>query len=703
MDEIEKLQRQQREAFAANDQATFAAIGSQIQTLQMAAQADQEGAQARQNYERTSTSLPVRIGATAAQEAFRIGGNTLDFGSDLINLNPFGTGENQLYDLRFNLDKSLPTAEETMQSERGGRMVRGGITGATFAVPGAAGFRGLTNQIGKFLPTKGKKFLRDLTEYKPMKEILTGFTAGTAGGYFESPYAQIAAEFTTPMVGQSLYTALSTFARNTVGRRVRDLQDVPEEIAAAILKDSLDRSDITVEEALKMYDELGPEGIPADISAAFRRALRNVTSHSLVEGRANTYLNRRMFGDIDDLDTFPGQGGRIRTATEGLDSYSGNAFDFIDDYKASNKAEIDRLYEIPKQVSEMPPGVQAILDEGGAMPSMLKKAKKRGRMRNPQGGEMTPFQIVDYTKRAFDGKIGAALRQGDNDLADALSQQRNRLVSVADETFPGYADARGKFAGDAAIETAVEQGIKLFQTPVHQVRKMMSYMSTSELDGMKIGAREAILNLVDTAPMSSEMGRRVVRTPQNQAYIRMLFGEDNAGFETFMKTLDREADFLATRRSIGGGSPTQRIAQDKLNSQMNARTAMLVASDPTGVAQYGFIANLIDKFVGKKNDDMWQDGLRIVGDVLLTARGTGEAAPAEFARLVSGGNVWQILDRVSQTEMFKKHLPAQFMRSLRGMTAVEMGEAIRARGEQRNKTNQAASIESSPMTYSSGI
>ena len=699
MDELEQLRRQSMEAFAAGNIQEMERIEVEIATLRMAQQANQRGQQAAQDFQRQSTSFPVRLGATAIQESARIGGDTADLFADVFDFMTPGFD----FPYRFNMSEKLPTAAESMGSERGGRMVQGAITGATFAVPSAAGMRGIANQVGKFMPTKYKNILKDLVEYRPMKEMLAGATAGAAGGYFESPYAQIAAEFVTPLVGQNLYTALSTFANNKFRRRARDLQNVPEEIAAAILKDSLDRSDLSVEEALQMYDELGPEGIPADISAAFRRALRNVTSHALVEGRANTYLNNRHFGKLDDLDNFPGQGGRIRSASEGLNSYSGNAYDFIDDYKAKEKPEIDRLYGIPKQVTTMPEPVQLILNEKGAMPQMLKAARKRAEMRQPQGGELSPFALVDYTKRAFDGKIGAALRKGDNDLASSLTAQRNRLVETADQHFPGYSDARKKWAGDAAIETAVERGMRLFDTPTHEVNAFMKNMGESELDALKIGAREKILDLVDTAPMSNDMGRRIVRTPRNQAYIRMLFGKDEDGFKNFIKTLEREADFLATRRSIGGGSDTQRIAQDKLNSQMNARTAMLVASDPTGISQYSFIAGLIEKFGGQRNDKLWQDGLRMVGDVLLTARGPNEVAPQRFARLVSGGNAYEILETISQLDQFKKNFTPQLMRSLRGMTAVEMGEALRKRGENRDQRNSQAAMEASPVTFAAGI
>ena len=136
---------------------------------------------------------------------------------------------------------------------------------------------------------------------------------------------------------------------------------------------------------------------------------------------------------------------------------------------------------------------------------------------------------------------------------------------------------------------------------------------------------------------------------------------------------------------------------------MNARTAMLVASDPTGISQYSFIAGLIEKFGGQRNDKLWQDGLRMVGDVLLTARGPNEVAPQRFARLVSGGNAYEILETISQLDQFKKNFTPQLMRSLRGMTAVEMGEALRKRGENRDQRNSQAAMEASPVTFSAGI
>ena len=78
MDELEQLRRQSMEAFAAGNIQEMERIEVEIATLRMGQKANQRGQQAAQDFQRQSTSFPVRLGATAILESARIGGDTVD-------------------------------------------------------------------------------------------------------------------------------------------------------------------------------------------------------------------------------------------------------------------------------------------------------------------------------------------------------------------------------------------------------------------------------------------------------------------------------------------------------------------------------------------------------------------------------------------------------------------------------------------------
>lgn len=404
----------------------------------------------------------------------------------------------------------------------------------------------------------------------------------------------------------------------------QSLSSMSEEGAARLLAEQMVRENISPEEAMQQLAALGPNAIPADINNSFARLLR-VAANQIprIQGRATTVLNERQAG----------QAGRLASALDENIGVPGlNMQDEIERLRAVTQPVINKLYDearnTPMSLSE---SLRKMLSGKNSLGDAFRLAQRRVADKRAVGDQITHFDLIDATKQQLDDQIGTAIRAGENNRARDLVRLKNAMITEADNSVPGYRDARNAFAGRASLENAADLGTLFFKMSPREVDDVVSSMGESELRMFRLGAKQAILDKVDSIPVGADSVRRLFGRNGDIAKLRSLFPDEKA-FDQFSKTLEREANFSMTRRAAQANSTTAMQLADMGASQNAMNTFRAVAGDPAAAAQEA--SRIFRGLATKKGERAYQAALERAGDILLNA-GTD---PVSLQRLLLRGD-----------------------------------------------------------------
>ena len=177
------------------------------------------------------------------------------------------------------------------------------------------------------------------------------------------------------------------------------------------------------------------------------------------------------------------------------------------------------------------------------------------------------------------GKRGASKTSIGRGVERALKQKRNEFVKLIDDASPkingesSYSIARNKFAGDARIREAVEDGGKFLRAKPEEIDQVISKLSDSEKQGYLVGVADAIKNSVDSAPDMANVATRIFGTPKKRKQLEALFPSKKA-FEQFEKRMKARINQVKTRSTVNVGSRTAPMGQD-IDDVANVPTGFL--------------------------------------------------------------------------------------------------------------------------------
>jgi UDP-N-acetylmuramoylalanine-D-glutamate ligase len=139
-------------------------------------------------------------------------------------------------------------------------------------------------------------------------------------------------------------------------------------------------------------------------------------------------------------------------------------------------------------------------------------------------------------------------------------------------------------------------------------------MSESERRFFKLGAKDAIIEKIDSLQFNADAVKRLFGKNGDVKKLKLLFDDDNS-FKRFNDTLQREADFVLTRRAAQANSTTAKQISDDVSASEVINATTQAISTPAGAA------NVVGRIMGglskSKSSQEYTKALEDAGDVLL--------------------------------------------------------------------------------------
>lgn len=551
-------------------------------------------------------------------------------------------------------DRRIPTAKESMQKvglapERGafvGEGTRADILGAAGeVVPSAVGVSAGLRSAAQRLPQLGQQaesairgVIRQLgsgsttTGGMIAQDAVTGAVSGAGGAIGEEiggQTGQIIGAIVAPVgfsVAQgAIRSALQS--RETANQLIRNLGSFSDDGAAKILAEAMQREGISPDDVAKMLDDLGPEGMPADIGPSFQRLLR-VAANELprIEGRGRGVFAARQAGQASRL-------------TSALDDVAGVPGLTLDDeltrMEQVFKPVIDDMYNQARaRPLAIPRNIQSILDNAPDAKEALAAAQKTLANRRAVGDQISHLDVIDAVKQNLDDRIGAAIRAGENNRARDILRIKNTIVSMADDAIPEYRQARQLYAGKVSLETAADLGQNYLKLNPREMQDYISTMGESELRMFRLGAKQAIMDRVDMTRTSSDLYKQIFGKNGDSNKLRMLFPTQE-GFDAFQNTMRRELTYKITENAFRGNSTTIKQGLDAFSAS-DAFDAITSMGSPQGAV--GFVARVLGRDAQRRARADYLKALEVAADALLD-KGYD---PTRFAEVLKSGNAESI-------------------------------------------------------------
>jgi 2'-5' RNA ligase len=177
------------------------------------------------------------------------------------------------------------------------------------------------------------------------------------------------------------------------------------------------------------------------------------------------------------------------------------------------------------------------------------------------GGPGYSVQALDYTKRAIDDMIRsgqhAPLEAGGlgPTRMRALLDRQHELLDILDKKVPEYAAARDQYAGDLAVEQALDAGRNFLKQDPRLTSKAMQTMTSGEKQTFKVGAVDAIRQEIEKAADGADLTKRIFGTEAKRANIEALF-DDPRDANRFREWVKNEAKLVANKNAVLGNSNT---------------------------------------------------------------------------------------------------------------------------------------------------
>lgn len=341
--------------------------------------------------------------------------------------------------------------------------------------------------------------------------------------------------------------------RPVVQKLIDSFTEGPRSKAVKLVTQSLERDEITPQEASTILRQMGPRGTLADIGENTTDLARTAMSiPNQGRNRGRLFLDERQ--DTQRLQLV--QAARRAGRADEFDEQVINAINRAE----SSAAPLYR--EAYSQVLDVTPQMAELLKRPAMQKAMLKAARKVRDLGFSDEiiNDVTDVRFMDLVKRALDDDIGIAQRQGRRDDVGILQGIKRQFLDEIDSQVPVYAEARSAFAGEAAIRDASDFGRRVFnnRTPTSEIAEQVQNMGESELQGFRQGLLTSISDNLDNVLSTSNAAKRFASMPRLREVLRLAFPDQNE-LQRFLQTAANESRFSETRNALLGGSPTARI------------------------------------------------------------------------------------------------------------------------------------------------
>lgn len=257
---------------------------------------------------------------------------------------------------------------------------------------------------------------------------------------------------------------------------------------------------------------------------------------------------------------------------------------------------------------------------------MLAQAEKLAG--DPMPAKFT-MQQLHYMKMGMDAAIDSGKRSGSlsgveqGKLKSMRSAFKDRLSVNKD-----YVEANNKFAGDAALQEAIDEGSQIFKSKrPEQIKKAVSEMSESEKEAFRIGVAQAVRDRVSDQRTLGNSAQDLFKSQTYKDILREAF-PDQQTFDAFSDRMNQRINQEVTRTRVkpSSGSKTAFAEADGREFKENADIlANLLSGRPVAAA-----GQALGRVTQQQSGGM---GQRIARDMFSTDRGMQRAVLDRLAQV----------------------------------------------------------------------
>lgn len=322
----------------------------------------------------------------------------------------------------------------------------------------------------------------------------------------------------------------------------------PSKAYAALLRD-IQSDGADVDDVLKRMDELGDYSIIPDAAGGNVKALAKHVAETPGKGvdAAEKFLTQR------DL----GQGQRLSDFAAKLMGKTRNYYDELDDLFIQRQKDSAVLYK--QYVDDAGNVVDSddlmkLLEDEPYLAKAFEKAAKDPLLKL-KGFGPNSIRFIDTVKKDLQGKADTFTRAGNKFKAGNVTDLKNKLVAMADESTPGYAAARAAYKKPSDQMDMMALGRDFMKGDTELVAKQVKDMPEDMKEYFLVGVIRQIDDTMRNAPINADMTKRIFGSKKKQDAIRAAFGDDEK-FKAFEKAISAEAIMNKTKQGVLGGSPT---------------------------------------------------------------------------------------------------------------------------------------------------
>lgn len=183
------------------------------------------------------------------------------------------------------------------------------------------------------------------------------------------------------------------------------------------------------------------------------------------------------------------------------------------------------------------------------------------------------MRVLDMAKQGLDKMIADSRdKVTGRPTADTVSLQEVKRAYVAEldalDKNGVYRKAREAWAGKSAAIDAVKAGNSVFSNSPDENRAMARAASPSDLEFMRIGMADKVLEKLSRSGLTSDESKAVMRSDWVKRQMQPLFKTED-DFNRYVESVLSEQKMASSKAAMTGGSPTAgRVAEDQSSGLM---------------------------------------------------------------------------------------------------------------------------------------
>jgi hypothetical protein len=190
----------------------------------------------------------------------------------------------------------------------------------------------------------------------------------------------------------------------------------------------------------------------------------------------------------------------------------------------------------------------------------------------------TDWRMLDQVNRNINDQISTAVRAGESEKVRLLERQKHNLLNMVDDIVPEYKTARGIYEAENKALKAQKIGENTIldgNTTADKLRRSMQDMSDYEKQSLKIGAREKIINTIESKE-NQALGLKKLNNAQTRDKLRTLLGNEG---DRLIDYAEDEVKAMRNLNKLTGNSNTA----EKLSKKQRLELALKTGRNPVGV------------------------------------------------------------------------------------------------------------------------